>query len=557
MTAPLLDVQALTCRYPSAATPALAGVSFTLRPGEMLVLTGPTGAGKSTCCHCLGRVIPTFHPADLSGRILLAGESIAGKEIQHLTAQVGMVFQDFETQLFSTRVFMEVAFGLENLGLPRAEIRDRIARALGQVGLAGCEARDPATLSGGQKQRLVIAAVAALQPSLLVMDEPTTDLDPVGRADVLALTQALRRAGAGVLFADHDIEELTGADRVVVLRDGAVALDLPAREALRQPATCARLGLRPAQVPDFFTRLGLPDPPVTVEEGLVCLREQRIALVPRFPAPSSPSGEVLLEADHLGFAYPGGCAVLRDASLTIRQGEVIAILGSNGSGKTTLCKLLCGLLTPGEGTMRFRGTQVQRRELARMARHVGYVFQNPDQQLFANTVREEVEFGPRNFALPAEERRARVAQALAAVHLAGQEERNPFLMARGERQRVAVASILATAPEILILDEPTTGLDYAQQREMMAMLMDLRRRGHTIILVTHTLWLAAAYADRAVLLAGGAIIADAPLRQVFADADRLTQAGLRPPPITSLGQAYGCPALTVEELIACTGGAVP
>ena len=260
---------------------------------------------------------------------------------------------------------------------------------------------------------------------------------------------------------------------------------------------------------------------------------------------------VLLEARRLGFVYPGGQAALQGVDLTIRQGEVIAILGCNGSGKTTLCKLLCGLLTPGEGELRFRGAVLPRGELARMARHVGDVFQNPDQQLFANTVRKEVEFGPRNFHLPEEECKERARQALAAVQLDGMEERNPFLMARGERQRIAVAGILSTAPEILILDEPTTGLDYAQQCDMMALLMELRRRGHTIILVTHTMWLAAAYAERGILLADGAVIADAPIRRIFADTDRLAQAGLRPPAITAFGTAYNCPALTVEELLGC------
>lgn len=549
MTIPLLDVQSLCCRYPHAPLPALRDISFTLTAGSMLVLAGSSGAGKSTCCQCLGRVIPTFTPADLRGRILLAGESIAGQQVQELVPRVGMVFQDFETQLFSTRVFQEIAFGLENLGLPREIMHARIRQMLSQVGLTGLAERDPATLSGGQKQRLVIAAVAALQPSLLVMDEPTTDLDPAGRADVLALTAQLRRAGAAVVIVDHDPEEVTEAERLLVLRNGETALDLPMRQALQQTAIDTTLGLRPAQIADFFVRAGVADPPVTIEEGIAYLRERQWKPARHFPPPVPPSGEALLEARALDYHYPGGQHAVRQATLTIRQGEIVAILGGNGSGKTTLCKLLCGLLPPDEGEIAFCGAPVHGHELARMARHVGYVFQNPDQQLFATTVREEVEFGPRNFGVPAEALPARVAQALAAVQLQGQEERNPFVMARGERQRVAVASILSAAPEILILDEPTTGLDYPQQREMMAMLLALRRAGHTIILVTHTMWLAAQYADRGILMAAGEIIADAPMREIFADPDRLARAGLRPPPITALGLVYGCPALTVDELL--------
>lgn len=551
MTVPLLEMQTVTCRYPEAALAALHDVSLTLRPGEMLALAGASGAGKSTLCRCINRVIPTFQRAGLQGRILVSGESIAGKQVHDLVPRVGMVFQDFETQLFSTRVWLEVAFGLENLGTPCDEMVRQAREILAQVGLTGLEERDPVTLSGGQKQRLVIAAVFAMRPDLLLMDEPTTDLDPVGRAEVLQLTGQLRNAGTGIILVDHELDELVDADRIAILREGAVALDLPAREALQQPALLAHLGVRPAQVADAFARLGVQHPPVTVEEGIVYVRDARWQLHLPPAVHYHASGEPLLEVQHVSFAYPGGHTALRDVNLAIHPGEIVAILGSNGSGKTTLCKLLTGLLAPGEGEIRFRGSGMQGRALAHMARYVGYVFQNPDHQLFAASIREEVEFGPRNFGVPAEQLPERVAQALAAVHLTGQEVRNPFMMTRGERQRVAVASILSAAPEVLILDEPTTGLDYGQQREMMEMMLRLRQAGHTIIIVTHTMWLAAAYAERCVLMADGEVLLDGPTRRVFTDTELLARASLKPPAVTALGAAFNCPALTVEELLNC------
>lgn len=546
MTAPLLEIGNLTCRYADPDTEALRGVSLSLRAGEMVALAGASGAGKTTLCRCISRVVPTFQRARLAGRILVGGVSIAGLQVHELVPRVGMVFQDYETQLFSSRAWLEIAFGLENLGLPREEVLARCRALLTAVGLAGLDNRDPGTLSGGQKQRLVIAALLAMQPDLLLMDEPTTDLDPAGRADVLALAAQLCRTGTGLLIVDHDLDELTGADRVVVLRDGMVALDQPARTALAQPTALTELGIRPAQVPDFFTRLGIADPPVTLAEGITALRGIRVH---QPTLPEAPRGDTpLLEACHVSFAYLGGKTALQDASLAVRPGEAVAILGGNGSGKTTLCKLLTGLLAPGEGEICFRGTPVRGRELARMARHVGYVFQNPDHQLFAATVQEEVAFGPRNFGVPVEELPVRVAGALAAVQLTGHEARNPFTMTRGERQRVAVASILAAAPKVIILDEPTTGLDYRQQIELMEMVTRLRHAGHTLIIVTHSMWLAATYAERCVLMAEGQILADGPTRRIFADADLAARAQLTPPAITALGAAAGCPALTVDEL---------
>jgi energy-coupling factor transporter ATP-binding protein EcfA2 len=547
----LLDIDGLTVRYRGAARDALREVRLTVSPGELVAVTGASGAGKSTLCRCIGRVVPTFHPADLRGRMRLNGESLAGKAVHDLVPEVGLVFQDFETQLFATEVWLEVAFGLENLGLPRAEILRRVTATLARIGLTGLERREPATLSGGQKQRLALAAVLAMEPRLLVMDEPTTDLDPAGRAEVLSLAEARRAQDAGILLVDHDPDDLIGAERLLVLHDGAIALEGPARALLQRPAQLAALGVRPPQVPAFFEHFGLTDLPVTVADGLTCLREGGWRITPR-PTPTTPPiADPILEARGVSYRYPGGVEALVDLNLAVRPGEILAILGQNGCGKSTLARLLTGLLAPSAGEIRVRGQSVAGRELAGMARHVGYVFQNPDHQLFAQTVREEVIFGPRNFGVPAAEWPDRLRHTLAAVDLTGRENDNPFTMAKGERQRVAVASVLAAAPEVIILDEPTTGLDYRQQVAMLELVRRLQAAGHTILLITHAMWVAAAYAHRCVLMAEGRIFADGPPQTVFADDSALARAHLRPPAIAALSGALGCPVATVDDLLSC------
>lgn len=555
MTTPVLEIDGLHCRYHGADADALGGASLQLAPGEVAALVGPSGAGKTTLCRCVTRAIPAYSAADLRGRIRLCGESIARRAVHELVPRVGLVFQEFEAQLFSTDVRQEVAFGLENLGLPRDEMRARVAEALALVGLTGLEGREPATLSGGQKQRLAIAAIAALRPSALLMDEPTTDLDPAGRADVLRLARGLAAGGAGVLITDHEVDDLLDADRLAVIDNGRIVLDGPLDDVLQQPAQLAAHGIRPPQVAEYFSRRGITALPVTVEDGIAAVRDRGWRIAPRpLDDPRPLAGEPILELRGVTHAYPGGDAVLRDVSLAIRPGEIVAILGQNGCGKTTLAKLLLGLLTPSAGQVLLQGTPVAGRPLVEVARRVGYVFQNPDHQLFAQTVAEEVAFGPRNLGVPAAELPARVAETLAAVGLSGAEARNPFLLTKGERQRVAVAGILAAGPEVLILDEPTTGLDSRQQAEMMALVRRLHAAGRTVILITHAMHVAAEYAHRCVVMAEGRIVADAPPRAVFTDAAVLAQAGLRAPAITRLGAALGAAVLTVDELLACTEG---
>ena len=550
--------------------PALYDVSLTVQRGEMVVIMGATGAGKTTLAKCLNRVIPMFQPGVLSGEICLFGRVLREESVADLAGLIGLVSQDFEAQLFATNVVQEVVFGMEQLGLPADEMRPRLAHALQAVGLYGFEARDPATLSGGEKQRLAIAATLALQPSIMVFDEPTTDLDPVGKLEIFAVLAAMRRQGYTLIVIEHEIAAAECADRLLIMSHGRiVADDAPAR-VLARVDFLRQHGVRAPDLSRLAARLGLHPPPLSLDEAEAMVRNRKsevssqesevrsqeieeehssrtfhISLLTSHRSPAIPP---LLSVDDVSFSYePDGDLALDRVSLTIRAGEFLAIIGQNGSGKTTLAKHLNGLLSPSAGRVYLRGVDVRSLPINAVAADVGYVFQNPDHQIFAATVYDEVAFGPRNFSLPAAETDERVRMALDAVGLVGLERDDPFLLGKGQRQRLAVASLLALRPRLLILDEPTTGLDYPEQQRMMDLIAQLHTQGMAIVIITHTPWVVAEYARRGVLMAGGRILVDAPLRTLFAQGALLEQAHFCAPDITRLGRRFGVTPLSVEE----------
>jgi energy-coupling factor transport system ATP-binding protein len=433
----------------------------------------------------------------------------------------------------------------------------RVARALAAVGLAGFEGRDPTTLSGGEKQRLAIAGLLALRPPVMVLDEPTTDLDPAGRAEVLAVLGALRHEGLALLVIEHDTAAAAAADQLLLLREGRVVAHGPPSAVLADVAACARAGVRPPDVSRVFAALGVAEPPLDVDAAAERLRAAGLVPVaPSAPAGAPPKRPVLLEVEGLGHRYADGRAALDSVSLTIRRGEFLALIGRNGSGKTTLAKHLNGLLAPTTGTVHLEGRPLASFPLEQLAQRVGYVFQDPDHQLFAPTVADEVAFGPRNVGLAAAEIEARVTEALAAV---GLEDRtaDPFLLDKGARQRLAVAAVLALRPDVLVLDEPTTGLDHPEQQRMLGLLTRLHAGGRTVVIITHTPWVIAEHAERVVLLAGGRLHYDGPLRPFFADEALVRAAAFRPPEVTQLGRRLGCTPLSVDELVAWMPGRAP
>ncbi|BDG61320.1 ABC transporter ATP-binding protein [Caldinitratiruptor microaerophilus] len=556
--APVAALSGVTFTYRGGRKPALRDVNLTLNPGEFVVILGASGAGKSTLCYCLNGLIPHFLRGHLEGDVQVFGVSTRGRRVNQLAELVGLVFQDFEAQLFSTNVELEVAFGPENFGVSVEEIRRRVAEALATVGLTGLERREPATLSGGQKQRLAIASVLSIHPRLLVMDEPTTDLDPVGKEGVFAVARDLRaRDDVTLVIAEHEVEEAAVADRVVVLEDGRVVADGPPSEVLTRPDWLEARGVQPLGAAQLLARLG-EEPALDVEEAVRRLRAAGWAIDPEAyrrlveadARRAESYGEPIIEVRDLEHRYANGLLALAGVNLTIRSGEFVAVVGQNGSGKTTLVKHMNGLLSPTAGEVRVAGVSTAGQSVLQLGRTVGYVFQNPDHQIFAETVFDEVAFGPRNHGVTGAELRQRVTEALEAVGLAGREQEDPFAMTKGERQRVAVASVLATRPRVIILDEPTTGLDYREQRRMMDLVRRLSEAGHTILFVTHTMWVVAEYAHRTVVVRDGRIWMDGPTRQVMAREPELLEAHLRPPQLVRISNRLGGTLLSLDECLA-------
>jgi len=570
-------LEGVTFTYHGAERAALRGVSLRLVAGEMIGIMGASGAGKSTLAKCLNRIVPAFEDGDFRGVVRIGGRALDGARVCDVASTVGMVFQDFESQLFSTNVAHEVAFAMEQIAMPHEDIAARITPALEAVGLAGFEDRDPTSLSGGEKQRLAIAAVLALRPRVIVLDEPTTDLDPEGKAEVFALIRQLREQGLSLIVIEHEAEELRDCDRIVLVRDGAVITEGPPADVMTRLELLEECGVHPPDLNRVLGMLGIRAHAASIAEAEAMIRKafQRIDRSREIPPRESPAHELaassaaitsdgvasrdpihasspaqpLVEVQNLSFAYPFGPRVLNSVNLRIEAGEFFAIIGQNGSGKTTLAKHLVGLLKSTEGQILLSGRDRATLRPAETAQEVGYVFQNPDHQIFAATVEDEVAFGPRNFGLDHAEVERRCAEVLEAVNLAGARDRDPFLLSKGERQRLAVASVLALRPRLLILDEPTTGLDYREQRRMMALVSQLNRSGIAIVIITHTPWLVAEYARRVVLMRKGTVLFDGGVREFFAQDELLRASSFRPPEVTALARRFGTVALRPEEFV--------
>jgi len=553
----MIEARGLSFGYRNADRLALDRLDLDLPAGQWGLLLGATGAGKSTFVRCLNRSIPQFFPGTLEGCLAIAGRDLAGRRVPEMSRDVGVVFQDFETQIFSTSCLLEVAFAMENRRLPPDRIRARAEELLERVGLAGFGQRDPATLSGGEKQRLVIAAVLALEAPLLVLDEPASDLDPGGRSQVYQVVASL--AGRSVLLVEHDLEGLPPTGPATLVEAGRAVARWSSAEATDMVPRVSRLrdaGVRPPPLAALADACGLSaGPGVLTPEALHAAfdREGWTFEAPALPEATPVSGPEIVRVENLSCIYPGpsgGRRALDAVSLAVREGEMLAVIGANGSGKTTLALHLNGLMSPTGGRVLYRGEDVRSMPARRRAREIGFVFQNPDHQIFAATVGEEVAFGPRNIGLPEEQARERVESALYVVGLSGTGDRDPFTLTKGERQRLALASVLACEPSLIIMDEPTTGLDLRQQASVMELLERLRERGHTIVIITHALWLLRSAVRRAVVMIDGRVAADGAPRDLLTDEGLMTRAGLRMPDLARLARLRGAALLTQEEWVA-------
>lgn len=457
---PVIEARGLGFSHRGTGKRQLADITCDIPAGSRVAVMGAAGAGKSTFAMALNGLVPHHHPGDLYGRLRVAGIATHETTPPRLVRVVGLVSQNPEAQVMERLVIDDVATGPANLGLGRDEVLSRARHALEEVGLTGLADRETATLSGGQLQRLAIAGALAMEPQILVLDEPTSALDPEGAATVRRIVAELSGEGRTVVMVDHDPDAVAAwADLLLVLEEGELAYFGAPGPFLDDERRVTAAGIRP--------------------------RHLHRGGVPERPGPRTPP---VLEAIDLTHRYPSGVLALDGVGVTIHRGEFVALLGGNGAGKTTLAKHFAGLLEPTSGTVRSH------------AERVGFVFQNPDHQIFANTVLDEAAFGPRNAGLPEPEVAARAGRALERVGLGDFAGLHPLRLGRGDRQRLAVASTLAMNPDVLILDEPTTGLDWRGTEALMGLLADLNRDGTTIVMITHDLPLAARHASRTVTL---------------------------------------------------------
>ena len=554
-----IEIENLHFTYPSRSAPTLRGIDAKVNPKAFILLTGPTGCGKSTLLRTLNGLIPHASGGKLSGSVRVNGASVAEQPIAVTCQQAGLLFQNPEEQLFCIIVEDEIAFGLENQGLPSHEIHRRIDAALTQVGLAGFRNRQIASLSSGQKQRVALACVCAMQPQILLLDEPTSYLDPQATHDILKIIRDLnRKLGITVIVAGHQVNEIAPlCSRVWLMNDGKLISDLPIDQAFIDFERYSQLGVQVPELAQVAEQLGYSERPLTLDHAVQLfvnstqdskqLRSHRDELSndplssdasagedglanPTQTTPAN-SNEVLAEVQNLSFRYPQTSAdVLKDISFQIRGGEVVAIMGANGSGKTTLLLHLIALLRPSAGQICIKGQDTRRCKPRHLAGQVGIVFQNPDLLLQAATVSEEVAFGPKNFKLSRQEVEGRLEEILLTFDLETLKAEAPYALSRGQRQRTAVAASFSLYPDLLLLDEPTTGQDYYHLRQLMQMLDNtMKTQNKTVIFCTHDVHLTLEYASRVLLLHRGELIFDGAPDAAFASPERLEQASLIPP----------------------------
>lgn len=537
---------ALSFTHEGAATPAVKGIDFAQDEGEHTVLLGASGAGRSTFLHCVSRAAPKYFPGTLEGSISLFGEDVTARSTAEVAGRLALVFEDFESQLFCATVESETAFGPESLALEPEEVRRRVAWALEMVGLRGLERRPPWTLSGGQKQRLAIAAAVAMKPSLLLLDEVTSQLDPRGARDIVE-TLARLRGGLTLLSAETEPRLAADAARVVLMKDGRIEKSGPPEEVLKDVSLLRACGVEPPETCLLFEALGEAERPLVAEDAVEILLRKGYVAAPVVEDERESEGAVLAETNELTHVYPGGVEALRGVSVRFRAGELLAVVGENGSGKTTLAKHLNGLLAPTGGQVTVKGVPTRDYRGNSLQRVCAYLFQNPDEQIFARSVAEEVAFGLRNFGFRGERLRAGVEESLERVGLLAEADSDPRFLSLDRKQRLAVASVTAYEPEILILDEPTTGLDAEGGRRVMELALAARARGACVVLITHSMRLVAGHCDRALALKDGKVAFDGAPRRLFSERGLLDELHLAPPDLVRVGWGFDTVFLSVAE----------
>ena len=497
---------------------AVDNVTLTIHDKEYFSLLGPSGCGKTTLLRAVNGLIPRSYKGEVGGRILVYEEDTASWKLSTISQKIGTVLQDPERQILGTKVLNEVAFGLENLGLAREEIFQRVDESLAHLKIEHLRDRDTFLLSGGEKQKVALAGVLAMRPSILLLDEPLASLDPASAGETLDAVRALADEGMSVLLVEHRVEDVLRIhpERVLYMSEGEIRYlgDVP---GLSQVVNYREVKL-PAK--DILVRARQDPPPAEIK------------VLPG-AAGWKFDNEALVKFENVAFGYESDVEILHGLNLEIKRGDVIAVLGPNGAGKTTFVKHAIGLLKPKSGRVLVNGKDTKDSSVAEIAGTLGYVFQSPSHMLFAPTVREELAFGPANLKHPKDEIEKEVKEALRIVNLADYEQDPPLALSFGQQKRVSIAAILAMRSKILVMDEPTAGQDYQNYMNFMDAILQLPGF-EAVIFITHDVDLAVIYANRVLLIADGRLVADGSPHEVLRDFARLQACRVVPSSLLSL-----------------------
>ena len=489
----------LTFRYRRREDLAIDNLTLELQPGQVMLIAGSSGCGKTTLMRCVNGLIPNTYGGEMTGDIRLFGRSVKGMQMAEISQMVGTLLQDPERQILGSYVLNEVAFGLESLGLPRNEIIRRADKALDRLGILHLRDRETFGTSGGEKQKIALAGILAMEPKILLLDEPLASLDPASAHEALDIFRDLADEGYSIVIVEHRVEDVLAIhpETVVYMDDGRIVYQGDVRGMM--------------DVVDY-RRIKLPAE-IVVERA----RQASPTYFERAIQPGSRGDEALVRFEKVHFRYNQDLPeVLKGVDFSVNKGDVIAILGHNGSGKTTLVKHALGLLKPTQGRVLLEGRETRQMTVAQAAHTVGYVFQSPSQMLFAQTVEQELAFGPKNLGMPAETIAGNVNWAIETVHLAPELKTPPLALSFGQQKRISIAAVLAMRSRILMMDEPTAGQDYWNYNAFMDAILQMPGFD-SVIFISHDLDLALIYATRILLVYDGQLMADGAPHEVLKD----------------------------------------
>jgi len=585
----IVRLENVTFTYLHRKTPVLKDINLEIRPGEFVSLIGPLGAGKSTLLYTMNGVIPHHFPGKLEGKVLVEGLNTKEHTIVDLAKHVGLVVEDPQIQIFNITVEDDVAFGPINLNLPEDEITERVEYALDVLRLKELRDRHPRELSGGQQQRVALAGALAMRPKLIALDEPISMLDPIGKNEVLSAIRELnRKYGIACIISESgsDIEQVIElSTRVLVMDNGKIILDSDVHEALKDELL-QELGVGLPQVSYLFLALKKKynldvRTPATVEEAveaLVDLIEKRKLKIKKeaieafakytssgdkevgkegeSKSSGKPERKPILIASNIWFTYPGGVTAVKGVSLKLYEGELVALIGQNGSGKSTLALTLAGAYTPTnhDSVILVNGEDIKKMPLHKRIRYVNYVFQNPDNQLFSARVWDEIIFALKMVGEKPEVIKKIGKEAIEIFGLSDIKNRQIVDLTKDKKTLVAIASVYVLQPKVMIIDEPTGGLDRKSATQLMRHLVEMKNRGHSVVIITHDMRLVHEFADRVIVMHEGKILLDGKPGDVFSQFDVLRRAFIVPPQISRVAAAlkdYGVPPTIykVEEML--------